>query len=84
LHEQHAEVIRRAISDPNFARDIDWSEEVIEVTETIEEPVISKTARVTEEVVVRNQGSDHVETIHDTVRRQQLEVERVPAETVKK
>jgi uncharacterized protein (TIGR02271 family) len=84
LHEQHAEVIRRAISDPNFARDIDWSEEIIEVTETIEEPVISKTARVTEEVVVRNQGSDHVETIHDTVRRQQLEVERVPAETVKK
>ena len=24
-------------------------------------------------------GSDHVETVHDTVRRQQVEVERVPS-----
>ena len=28
--------------------------------------------------MIRKRGSDHVETIRDTVRRQQLEVERVP------
>jgi len=29
-------------------------------------------------VVIRKRGSDRVETVRDTVRRQQLEVERVP------
>lgn len=84
LHEEHVEVMRRAISEPNFTRDIDWSERVVEVSESAEQPVVNKTLRVTEEVVIRKKGSDHVETIHDTVRRQQLDIERVPLETVKK
>ena len=64
--------------------DVDWSEQTIEVMETVEQPVINKTVRVSEEVVIRRKGSDHIETVHDTVRQQQLEVERVPAEAVKK
>ena len=83
LHEEHTEVIRRAISDPGYLKDIDWCEQTIEVTETAEQPVVNKTVRVTEEVVIRRRGSDHIETVHDTVRRQQLEVEKVPAETKK-
>ena len=55
-----------------------------EVTETLERPVVNKTVRVTEEVVIRRKSTDHVETVHDTVRRQQLAVEKVPLETVKK
>lgn len=78
LHEEHCEVARREVSDPKLARDIDWKDRTIEVTETSEQPVVTKTARVAEEVVIRKRGSDHVETIRDTVRRQQLEVERVP------
>jgi uncharacterized protein (TIGR02271 family) len=78
LHEEHAEVVRRAISDPNYTADVDWSDSTIEVLETSEEAVVSKTARVAEEVVVGKTGSDRVETVHDTVRRQQVEVERVP------
>jgi len=84
LHEEHAEVLRKATSDPNYLKDIDWSDRTIEVTETVEQPVVNKTVRVAEEVVIRRRGSDHTETVHDTVRRQQLDVERVPAETVKK
>jgi len=84
LHEDHAEVMRRAISDHRDVKDVDWSEQTIEVTETVEQPVVNKTVRVAEEVVIRRKGSDHVETVHDTVRQQQLEVEREPAETVKK
>jgi stress response protein YsnF len=84
LHEEHAEVIRRAISDPGYLKDIDWCEQTIEVMETAEQPVVNKTVRVTEEVVIRRRGSDHIETVHDTVRRQQLEVEKVSAETIKK
>jgi uncharacterized protein (TIGR02271 family) len=79
LHEEHAEVVRRAVSDPNFVKDIDWSDTTVEVLETAEEAVVSKSARVAEEVVIGKTGSDHVETVRDTVRRQQVEVERVPA-----
>jgi uncharacterized protein (TIGR02271 family) len=81
LHEEHAEILRRAISDPAYAADIDWSDKTIDVTETAEEPVLSKTTRITEEVVIRRQGSDHTETVHDKVRRQQVDVDRVPVGT---
>jgi uncharacterized protein (TIGR02271 family) len=84
LHEERAEVMRRSISDRGDAKDVDWSEQTIEVTETVEQPVMNKTVRVAEEVVIRRKGFDHVETIHDTVRQQQLEVENLPAKTVKK
>jgi uncharacterized protein (TIGR02271 family) len=79
LHEEHAEVVRRAISDPDYVKDIDWSDTTVEVLETAEQAVVSKSARVAEEVVVGKTGSDRVETVRDTVRRQQVEVERVPA-----
>lgn len=78
LHEEHAEVARRAISDPSYVQDIDWADRTVEVTETAERPVISKQARVAEEVVVRKSGSDRVETVRDTVRRQQVDVEQAP------
>jgi stress response protein YsnF len=78
LHEEHAEIMRRVISDPNYGKDIDWSDKTIEVTETVEEPVIGKTAHITEEVVIRRQGSDRTQTVHDMVRRQQVEVDHLP------
>ena len=77
LHEEHAEVVRRAITDPNYIADIDWSDKEYSVTETAEEAVVSKSARVVEEVAVRKEGTDRVETVRDSVRRQQVEVERV-------
>jgi uncharacterized protein (TIGR02271 family) len=84
LHEEHVEIMRRAISEPGYLKDIDWSEQVFEVTETAEQPVVNKSVRLTEEVVIRRKGSDHVEKVHDTVRRQQLDVEQLPLETMKK
>ncbi len=78
LHEEHAEVVRRAVSDPNYVKDIDWADTTVEVRETAEEAVVSKSARIAEEVVVGKTGSDRVETVRDTVRRQQVEVEKVP------
>jgi len=77
LHEEHARVVRRAITDPNYVRNIDWTDKTIEITETTEEPVITKSAHIAEEVVVQREGKDHVETVRDKVRRQQVEVERV-------
>ena len=78
LHEEHADVVRRAVSDPQYVKDIDWSDRTVEVRETAEQAVVSKSAHVAEEVVVGKTGSDRVETVRDTVRRQQVEVERVP------
>jgi len=77
LHEEHAEVLRRAVSDPKFLGDVDWADREIEVVETAEEALVSKTARVVEEVSLKKIGSDHVQTLHDKVRRQQVEVERL-------
>jgi uncharacterized protein (TIGR02271 family) len=79
LHEEHAEVVRRAITDPSYVQDIDWSDTTVEVIETAEQAVVSKSSHIAEEVVVGKTGSDHVETVHDTVRRQQVEVERLPS-----
>ena len=77
LHEEHAKVIRRAITDPNYVRNIDWTDKTIEVKETIEEPVVTKSAHVAEEVVIQREGRDQVKTVRDKVRRQKIEVERV-------
>lgn len=78
LHDEHFEVARREVADPRLTKDIDWNDQTIEITETAEQAVVTKTPRVAEEVVIRRWGTDHVETIRDTVRRQQVEVERVP------
>jgi uncharacterized protein (TIGR02271 family) len=55
-----------------------FTDKTIEMTETHEEPVISKTARVTEEVSLHKEVADRVEKVRDTVRRDEVEVEQVP------
>jgi stress response protein YsnF len=77
LHEEHAEVMRRAISDPAYVKDIDWSDKTIDVTEMAEEAVVNKTARIKEEIVIRRQGSDRTQTVHDTFRRRQVDVDHL-------
>jgi hypothetical protein len=34
LHEEHTKVVRRVVTDPEFVKDIDWTDKSIEVTET--------------------------------------------------
>jgi len=79
LHEEHAEVLRRAITDPAYVGDIDWSDRAIDVVETAEQALVSKTARVVEEISLKNVGTDHIETVHEKLRRQQAEITRVDA-----
>jgi uncharacterized protein (TIGR02271 family) len=77
LHEEHADLLRRAVTDPKYIGEVDWADAAIEVRETAEQALVSKTARVVEEVALKNIGSDHVETVHDKIRRQQVEIERL-------
>src|SRR6516165_2181847 len=46
LHEEHAEVLRRAVTDPKYIGEIDWADSAIEIRETAEQALVSKTARV--------------------------------------
>ena len=53
---------------------VDWTDDEIEVVETAEHALASKTARVVEEIELKKVGTDHIETIHERLRRQQAEV----------
>ena len=57
----------------------DFSDKTIEMTASGEEAVIGKTSRVVEEVALHKEASERTETVHDTVRRQEVEVEQVPS-----
>ena len=55
------------------------TELTIEVTETDEVPVVGKTVRLKEEIVVRTERTEHVETVRDTVRQDEVEIEHSDA-----
>ena len=55
-------------------------ERVFEVTERREEPVVEKRAREAEEVVVRKEAHERVETVRDTVRETKVDVDQGPAD----
>jgi uncharacterized protein (TIGR02271 family) len=75
LREEHVSIERRPVDRPVAAGDDAFRERTIEATESAEEAVVSKEARVTEEVVVRKQVEEHTETVSDTVRRTEVEVD---------
>lgn len=77
LREEHVEVERRAVDLPLSAAGDAFRERSIEMTETSEEAVVAKNARVVEEVVVRKDVGERTETIEDTVRRTEVDVENV-------
>ena len=77
LHEEHAEVLRRAVTDPKFQANVDWSDKSIEVIETAEQALVTKTAKVVEEIALKKIGSDHVQTLHEKVRRQEAAIEHL-------
>ncbi|BDI30564.1 hypothetical protein CCAX7_26150 [Capsulimonas corticalis] len=77
LHEETVTVDRHAVDRPITDADAAFAENILEVTETKEVPVVAKSARVVEEVVVGKTATDRVETVHDTVRRTDVNVEEI-------
>ncbi|HEU4457661.1 MAG TPA: YsnF/AvaK domain-containing protein [Methylibium sp.] len=77
LREERAVVDRRPVDRQASPADLQnaFSEQTIEVRESREEPVVSKTARVVEEVQVGKKVTGRTETIRDSVRRSDVEVE---------
>jgi uncharacterized protein (TIGR02271 family) len=77
LREEHVQVERRPVDRPLTSADRPFQERVIEATETVEQPVVAKQARVVEEVNVRKDVNQRTETVRDTVRRTDVQVEQI-------
>jgi uncharacterized protein (TIGR02271 family) len=79
LREEHVTVDRHPVNRPASQADLQnaLQDRTYEVTETAEEAVVAKQARVVEEVVVGKQATEHTQTVQDTVRRTDVEVENL-------
>jgi uncharacterized protein (TIGR02271 family) len=78
LHEEHVHVERRATDRPVSEADrMLFKETSIEVRELAEEVIITKRPRIVEEVIIAKEAFDRVETVRDTVRRTEVEIERL-------
>lgn len=77
LRQERATVERRAVDRPLGDADRAFQERTIEVRERGEEAVVGKTARVVEEVVVGKEVENQTRTVRDTVRRTDVEVEKL-------
>jgi stress response protein YsnF len=76
LREEQVTVERRPVDRPVRATEGEaFKETTITVTEKSEQPVVSKEARVVEEVVIHKDVQEHTETVRDTVRRTEVNVE---------
>ena len=90
LREERVTVERRPVDQPVSGDPSRLMQErEIEVTETAERPVVNKEAVVREEVAVGKEAQERTETVQDTVRRTEVEVEdertkRGPGGTVPK
>lgn len=76
LRDEAVHVERRPADRPATGEPGLFQNETIEMMESREEPVVTKQARVVEEVDVRKDVRERDETIRDTVRRSDVRVER--------
>jgi uncharacterized protein (TIGR02271 family) len=77
LREEHVNVERRPANRPADARDWNTFEDrTIEMSEMSEEAVADKRARVVEEVELSKDVDTRQETIRDTVRRTEVDIDR--------
>jgi stress response protein YsnF len=73
LRETHVDIERRAVDRPLRGDEKAFSDDTIEMVEMADEAVVSKQARVVEEVVVRKHVEDRTATISDQVRSTEIE-----------
>jgi len=81
LREEHVRVERRPVDRAVNTSDVKaFKDQTIEMREKAEEVVVGKTARVIEEVIIGKEVSNRTETVRDTVRRTDVEVEKLQGE----
>jgi uncharacterized protein (TIGR02271 family) len=78
LRDETIHVDRRPVNQPLTGNEADlFRERSIELTETDEEPIVSKEARVVEEVVVSKDVGERTETVRDSVRHTDVDIQHV-------
>ncbi|MDQ2753586.1 MAG: PRC and DUF2382 domain-containing protein [Bacteroidota bacterium] len=78
LQEEHVKVERTQVDKPVGKTDLDtFKEGIIELKEYAEVPVVSKEARVVEEVIISKEVNERNETVRDTVRKTEVDVENI-------
>lgn len=77
LREEHVTVERRPVDRAIENAPTAFKEGTIEITEMAEVPIVTKEARVVEEVVVGKTVTEHQETVRDTVKRTEVDVDEV-------
>lgn len=77
LREERAKVERTAVDRPVSGAEAEgaFREQTVEVRETSEEPVVSKQARVKEEVRVSKEAAERTETVRGKARKTEVEVD---------
>jgi stress response protein YsnF len=75
LTEEHVNVARRAVDRPLQPGETPFQDRTVVIEEKREEPVISKVARVKEELIVGKQSEQQTKTVSDKVRHTEVEVE---------
>lgn len=75
LRDENVTIDRKSVDRPLTVADRAFQDRTISAEEHHEEAVVSKDARVVEEIGIRKTAADRTETINDTVRKTEVEVE---------
>jgi len=81
LREENVTVERHKVDRPVDGATDAFQEGTFDVTTQAEVPVVSKEARVVEEVVIDKEMTEHTETVRDTVKRTDVEIDEINRET---
>ncbi len=79
LREEHVVIDRRPVDRAVTEADLLAGDQTIELKEMAEVAVVEKTSRVVEEVRLGKEATNRTETIQDTVRHTEIDVEQVAA-----
>jgi stress response protein YsnF len=78
LREEHVNVDRHKVDRPISDADMrNMKDQTIELTEHREEPVVQKQARVKEEVTLSKSATKRTETVRDTVRTSDVDIDHI-------
>jgi stress response protein YsnF len=76
LRDKTVHVERKAVDRPvSGGGDAAFAERTVEAEETHEEAVVNKEAKVTEEITLRQDAEEHTETVKDSVRHTEVDVD---------
>ncbi len=81
LHDETVAIERRPVTDGRPVADGQFSDRTIEMTGVAQEAVVVKTAHVREEISLRKERVKRVQTVRETLRREDVAIERISGDS---